>query len=160
MYPYSYTPSREKTEPTITASEKAMSPKPDQKLLDLLTGALADSVQDEANYLALSEQAPGDEARLLRSMALDATKHGKYLRDIYTQLTGEAPPAVTPDPTVLTYDEDTLSQMVIEELAGAAGYRQLMLSFLNRELRDLFFEMMTDEMMHAQQFQVLYTRHE
>ena len=147
-YPYFHVPAP--AAPALSASERALTHKPDQKLLELLLAALRDEAQAAAGYTALAQNAPAEAAALLLPLAADELRHAAYLRELYETLTNqpapEAAPAVSPQP----YTPENLRRRLPEEWEDARNYRSLYLSFLNRDIRDVFFELMTDEMLHGQ----------
>lgn len=210
MYPYFHIPSA--PAPTLSASERTMTNRPDQQLLDLLIEALIAEREDYTSYLLLSQSAPRRAQALLRAIAADENRHAQYLENLYRQLTGQSPdqpapavgtgagepvvaqPAIQPRTTGTSqsmtgtstnqgmtgsstpasteantrmlpqppgsgnyepYTLENLSGHLQDEWEGARNYRQLYLSFLNREIRDNFLEMFTDEMLHAQVLQYL-----
>lgn len=225
MYPYFHIPSA--PAPTLSASERTMTNRPDQQLLDLLIEALIAEREDYTSYLLLSQSAPRRAQALLRAIAADENRHAQYLENLYRQLTGQSPdqpapavgtgagepvvaqPPIQPRTTGTSqsmtgtnmrtttgasqsmtgtttsqgttgsstsatteantrmlpqppgsgnyepYTLENLSGHLQDEWEGARNYRQLYLSFLNREIRDNFLEMFTDEMLHAQALQYL-----
>ena len=184
MYPYFHIPSA--PAPTLSASERTMTNRPDQQLLDLLIEALIAEREDYTSYLLLSQSAPRRAQALLRAIAADENRHAQYLENLYRQLTGQAadqpaPAAAQAQDASSTatgasdaaqtgtrmlpqppgsgnyepYTLENLSGHLQDEWEGARNYRQLYLSFLNREIRDNFLEMFTDEMLHAQALQYL-----
>ena len=147
-YPYFHIPAP--AAPALSASERAMTHKPDQKLLELLQEALRDEAQTAADYTALAQTAPEEAATLILPMAADEMRHAAYLRELYEKLTNQTAPEIAPVETSQPYTEKILCGHLLAEWEDARDYRALYLSFLNRDIRDVFFELMTDEMLHGQ----------
>jgi len=150
MYPYN------KSSRQYQAAE---APKPDAILLDLLKEAMADEATDMKYYDKLSWLVadPGDR-EVVRHVQADEKKHLKALTDIYQMLTGEVP-VVTARESEIGHDlRAELEKRVLAELEGMEFYRKLYLSHKSTEMRDAFFEMLTDEMEHAIKMQYLSGR--
>lgn len=121
-------------------------------VLELIMDALKDEKNAARLYERLAEAAQGDEEKeLLMQLVSDERKHYKMLLEIYYTLTGER---LENEPEA---DEPTISdnlcreyaRLVKEEIEAAKGYRTMFFLFLNQELRDNFFEILTDEQHHA-----------
>ena len=89
-YPYFHVPAP--AAPALSASERALTHKPDQKLLELLLAALRDEAQAAAGYTALAQNAPAEAAALLLPLAADELRHAAYLRELYETLTNQPAP--------------------------------------------------------------------
>ena len=149
MYPYSGQVAN-----NLTTAELTLSPKPDRKLLDLLQARLREETQAHADYLYHWETAAEQEKPVFYALAMDEAKHASVLRQMIEELTGAVPAAQTAkDPK--SQPQKDLFALALEEAEDGETYRALMLSFLNRSLRDRFFELMTDEMLHAQKLNTL-----
>ena len=130
--------------------QAAEAPKPDEIFLDLLKEAMTDEATDMRYYEKLSWLVPdAGDREIIRHVQADEKKHLKALTDIYQTLTGEVP-IVTAREVKMEHDLRTeYEKRVLEELDGMEFYRKLYLSHKNTEFRDLFFEILTDELGHA-----------
>lgn len=119
-------------------------------ILKLIEKAIAGEAEDYVFYTALAEKCP-DNAEMLNDIAADELKHKKMLDSLYEDLTG-APPSKT----TLNVSEDIsgscadiFKDRVKEELDGAAMYRTLYFALHDKAYKNMIFEIMTDEIMHA-----------
>lgn len=150
MYPYS---SRNRQCHAMEA------PQTDRIFLDLLKEAMTDEATDIRYYEKLSWLVSNDEDReVVRHVQADEKKHLKSLTDLYQKLTGEVPTAIAKESKIGTDLRVEYEKRVLEELEGMEFYRTLYLSQKDMEIRDLFFEMMTDELEHAAKMQYLRGR--
>ncbi len=131
----------------------------DQKILDLLLEALTDEKEDIDYYGRLMNMARTPEDReIIRQVQMDEQKHYMITSDIYYKLTGKQPVVeqiIRPLGRNLLHEYE---KRIFGELAGADLYRKLYFAFLNLQLRDMLFEMMTDEQGHAAKFNYLYAK--
>ena len=133
-------------------------PQSDRKLTELVLMAIDDEIRDMNYYeelMGLTKDS-GDR-EILRGIALDETKHKKFLEEIYSVLTGEAPAQSTPEKKELapTFVEN-IENSILEEIAGSKFYRELYLAIPSDDIRDMFLEIFTDEQNHASLLNYLY----
>lgn len=119
-------------------------------ILKLIDEALSDEVSDYMFYTVLEEKCP-DMAEMFRSIAADEMKHKKMLTELYTDLNGKAPAEKKPE---LKADlskscKELIKEQIPKELEGAAMYRTLYFAMPSVTEKNIIFEIMTDEMMHA-----------
>ena len=150
MYPYNR-PNRQ-----YQAME---TPQPDGIFLDLLREAMTDEATDMRYYEKLSWLVSKDEDReVVRHVQADEKKHLQMLIDIYRNLTEEVPTVIANEFEIGHDLRAEFEKRVLEELEGMEFYRKLYLSHKSAELRDAFFEMLTDELEHAVKMQYLRGR--
>ena len=150
MYPYNK-PSRQ--------YQAADAPKTDEIFLDLLIEAMTDEATDMQYYEKLSWMVSDAEDReVVRHVQADEKKHLKALTDIYQMLTGEVPTVTAREFEIGNDLHAEFDKRVLAELNGMEFYRNLYLSHKSTELRDIFFEILTDELEHAVKMQYLRGR--
>lgn len=134
---------------------------PDKRLLEMITNAISDETISAGYYKKLMEiiQDSSDK-EIVRGIYADENKHKKLLDDVYFLLTG----GYSPTPTVeiptpeLSFTED-FAKSLLNELEDARFYRELYMAFENPEIKDVFFEIITDEQDHAAKFNYLYSKY-
>lgn len=85
----------------------------------------------------------------------DEIKHERMLTQLYTTLTGQPPQVPQPEPQELADYQEGLKEAFRDELEAAESYRTMLLMSRLQGVRDQLFELMTDEMEHAQRFTFL-----
>lgn len=128
--------------------------------LDLIRKAVSGEREDELFYDYLISAAPTQEEKdIIAGIRDDERKHNKMFREIYEDLTGEeikTPADVTfkkPDSYV-----DGIRKAFFGELSAAERYRDIIAGLPNRYYRDMVFEIMTDELEHADKYNYIITR--
>lgn len=146
--------------PDSTPSQTPNSPTANKYLLDMIKEAIKDEQTDADYYGNLSEKVTEkDDKETLNKIKMDEIKHNKMFNDIYYQLTGERV-ETTPESVVIGDNlcEEFESSM-FNELEAVEFYRKLLFAFLNLEIRDTLFEIITDEQAHAQKLNYLYCKY-
>jgi rubrerythrin len=107
-------------------------------------------------YQALLELAPAADREDIRHIREDEERHAQTLSQLYSELTGR-PPVTFPveEPDLSSYLQG-LREAVRDELEAAEQYRDLYLGTLNHRIRDMLFEIMSDEQEHATRLTLLY----
>ena len=101
-----------------------------------------------------------DDREIINSILLDETKHKKFLRHIYTLMTGQEPYEITTEDIILKESiPENLSDAILDEAEAVKFYRELMMNSDDAEIRDLLFEIMTDEANHAALGNYLFTKY-
>ena len=150
MYPYN------KSTNQYQATE---APKTDEIFLDLLKEAMTDEATDMRYYEKLSLMVQNaEDQEIVRHVQADEKKHLKALTDVYQTLTGEVPDVTADEPDTGLDLAAEYEKRVLEELDGMEFYRNLYLSHKSTDLRDTFFELLTDELEHAVKMQYLRGR--
>lgn len=168
MYPYNFNPKQTENIPaTLNILSKEakdackVPPKPDKKLLDMIQMGISDSAQTASFYKTLMNvlRIPND-IEMVRNTYLDELKHVKLLQEIYYIASGEKAPEYTVTPVSLSENLlENLQKAIFDSLEAADFYRELYFSFLNLELRDMLFEILTDEQDHAIRFNFLFSKY-
>ncbi|MBL0386144.1 ferritin-like domain-containing protein [Tumebacillus sp. ITR2] len=124
-----------------------------QEFLQMTARAIYNERQAQLNYRALYALAPTPfQKKMIQHALNDEIKHERMFTSIYQTLTGHAPQVPHPQhATVTTYAEGVRASFE-DELEAAEMYRTMYLNTKLPWLRDRLFEIMTDEMEHAQRF--------
>ncbi len=130
------------------------------KLLQIIEDSIKDEMKDQLFYERLMDFLNDEDKEIANSMALDEIKHQKLLSHIYKLLGGSEPPKFEADEVVLKGSApENISDAILDEAEAAKFYRELMLSSENGDIRDIFFEIMTDEANHAALGNYLFTKY-
>ena len=132
-------------------------------IVKMLIEAIKDEIRDAHFYDSIAEMlSDEDDRKIFHKIHHDEDKHKKIFTEIYEILTGE-----TPSPEELMTDEKEISENMIQnfsdaifdELSAVEFYRKLYFAFLNQEIRDSLFEVITDEQSHAQILNYMYSKY-
>lgn len=127
-------------------------------ILDLLIEAMKDERHDRVKYKMMMDMAKTDKEREQIKYAYeDEGKHYKMFQYIYYQLTGDQ--IDIPTPEVEEYDNltDAVESSINGELEAVELYRKIQSLLPTIGLRDMLFEIITDEQEHATRFTYLYS---
>ena len=130
------------------------------KTVELIKAAIDDEAANALFYEKLSERLEAEDKEVAESIISDEAKHRKLLEYIYTLLTGEN--AAEPEAEAVELSEssaDNLNSAISDKVNAVKFYRELMLSAAADEVRDLFFEIMTDNGSHAALLNYLFTKY-
>ena len=123
-----------------------------EALAEMLRDALDDEYRDYNKYMTLSSQMDDlADSETVKSLAYDEYKHRRLFEEIYAALTGSAPlppeniPAYKPEGSLT----DEFTNSLFGELEAVELYRDIMSSIENLSVRDMIFEIITDEQSHA-----------
>ena len=167
MYPYNRNTQlyhRAKTEPSAPACAKTEQNdelSTDRRLEELLNLSMQETAELAGIYEALQQEAVFENARnILKTMELDEKKHLRRLREVLFEIFGTAPdsPAVIPSAPCMNGAE-LMEWLLLRELDDSTFYRNLLLSLPTEELRDAFFEILTDKQNHTSALNHLYAKY-
>ncbi len=132
----------------------------DRRLQELLSLAQAEAKQMAEKYAALmNDTSMAESEAILRTMYLDGMKHLRMLREVGFTLfndTGE-PQAETTAPSA---DNDTLlEELLLAEMDDISFYRDLLFAMEEEDLRNIFFEILTDKQNHTAALNYLYAKY-
>lgn len=149
MYPYSV--KEKEIQKNSTKGELAVSADI-RTVSEMLADAVNDEAGDFAKYSSISEMLTDrDDAETVKSMSYDEFKHKRIFEEIYHALNGSLPDTV--DNTESSQPaKDLLSELsdsLFSELEAVEMYREIMAAFGGSEVRDMIFEIITDEQAHA-----------
>lgn len=166
MYPYNLQNygnddiSKESIEIT-DLEQTAHKPETDEKILILIEEAISDEFKDYEYYKRL--QTLFDDSKdkeSIRRISLDEMKHKKMLEELYSKLSGRKPPLPRPEDIRITRNLLVeLAKSIAHEFDGVEFYRKLYFLLKNPEYRDMMFEILTDEHIHAGKLTYLYSKY-
>lgn len=149
--------------PENTPQTPPPSPDINRYVTEMLIEAIKDERTDAKYYNELANMLEDEsDKKILHKIHNDELKHEKIFTEIYELLTGSAP-----NEEDLTIEEKPISENIAEnfansifdELKAVEFYRKIMFSFLNQELRDALYEIITDEQAHAQISNYMYSKY-
>lgn len=153
------------TESQEVTTQESVRPITNKYVLEMIEEAIEDEREDAEEYKKFAEKFQDKEDKdIIRNIYMDELKHEKMMKDIYYQLTGEKyqdNDSSTQSAEAAAYENMSgeLSKRIMAELDGAEFYRKLYYTFLTLEIRDILFEIMTDELIHAQKLNYLYSKY-
>ena len=128
-----------------------------EEALELVKNAVQGEREDEIFYDYMISVAPTKEEKdIISSIRDDEIKHNKMFREIYYYFTGEELPRNThadfkePENYV-----EGLRRALFGELAAMERYRIIRAGLPSRYYRDMVFEILTDELKHADKYNYL-----
>jgi rubrerythrin len=122
--------------------------------LALIKQAVEGERTDELFYDYLISLAPTEEEKkIIRSIRNDEIKHNKMFREIYKAFTGQT---ITP-PKEVEFEKPKsyiggIRKALFGELSAMEKYRDIRAGLPNRYYRDMVFEILTDELKHADKY--------
>jgi len=126
--------------------------------LRLIVESVSNEREDELFYNYLINTAPADQKQIVSSIRDDEMKHGKMLREIYWEVTGQEIPTaqdiVFQPPR--SYCEG-IARALFGELAAVERYRKILFGFEFLPYRNMITEIYTDELKHSSKWNYLYT---
>lgn len=129
-----------------------------KNLIDLVIEAMKDERHDRVKYKMMMDMTKKDKIKeQIRFAYEDEGKHYKMFQYIFYQLTGKQ--IDIPIPEVEEYDEliDAVESSINGELAAVELYRKIQSMLPNIGLRDMLFEIITDEQEHATRFTYVFS---
>jgi rubrerythrin len=127
-------------------------------LLNLIVEAMKDERADRAKYKMMIEMAKSDKVRKQIEFAFnDEGKHYKMFQQIYFMLTGQYIDIPIPELKKNEKLIDAIESSINGELEAVELYRKIRSMLPNTQLRDMLFEIITDEQEHATRFVYLYS---
>lgn len=145
-YPYAYSVETRDSGPSY------------KSLQDALAG-IRQSVQgereDELFYDYLISVAPTQEDQtIISSIRDDERKHNRMFRLMYKELTGQNIPPAAQEPEFVKPESFTagVKKALFGELSAVERYRDIRAGLPTRYYRDMMFEIITDELKHAQKY--------
>jgi rubrerythrin len=129
-----------------------------QNVLQLIVEAMKDERLDRAKYKMMMEMAKSEKIRKQIEFAYeDEGKHYKMFQQIYFKLSGRVIDVQAPK--VEKYDRliNAIESSINGELEAVELYRKIRAMLPTRQLRDMVYEIITDEQEHATRFVYLYS---
>lgn len=130
---------------------------PSQELVDLLIEAMKDERADRVKYGKMIKMTEDNKIRKQIAFAYeDEGKHYKMFQHIYHLLTGQMINIPIPEEPEINSLVAGIESSINGELEAVELYRKIKSMLPNRELRDMLYEIITDEQEHATRFVYLY----
>lgn len=129
-----------------------------KNLIDLIIEAMKDERNDRVKYKMMMDMTKKDKIKeQIRFAYEDEGKHYKMFQYIFYQLTGKQ--IDIPVPEVEEDDEliDAVETSINGELGAVELYRKIQSMLPNIGLRDMLFEIITDEQEHATRFTYVFS---
>lgn len=133
---------------------------PETDVSKMLEQAISDEECDIEYYLRLEAAAnePSDK-EVIRQVIMDEEKHKTLFEKIYENITGKKHEVVfqkkNPEKNIIREYEIN----IFYKLENVDFYKKIYLAFINREIRDILLEIISDEFAHAQKFTYLYAKY-
>lgn len=125
------------------------------KWLRDLEQAIADEAEAAEFYRYLEGITPNAEAReLIHHATKDEISHHRMLSGLYMRLTGRQPAMTRPVIEKADFGAGVYKAFK-DELEAAEHYKGMLLSTHNMAIRDMMFDIMMDEMEHADRFTMI-----
>lgn len=125
--------------------------------LTLIYNAVQGETEDELFYDYLISIAPTqNEKNIIASIRDDERKHNQMFRDIYRHFTGQEIPTPREIPInqPISYRQG-LTDALFGELEAVEHYRDIRAGLPTEYYRDMVFEILTDELKHADKYNYL-----
>lgn len=132
-------------------------------VVEMLIEAIKDEKMDSAYYNTIAETLTDKEdKRIFHKIHNDEEKHRKIFTEIYKLITGNEPTKeqiAVEDKTISENMLENFSKAIYGELNAVEFYRKILFSFLNQELRDALYEIITDEQSHSTILSYMYSKY-
>lgn len=133
-------------------------------VVGMLLEAILDEKVDAKYYDTIANMLTNEEdKKVFHKIHHDEEKHKKIFTEIYEIVTGNPPSEedlIVEEKPVSDNMLENFSKSIFEELGAVEFYRKIYFSFLNTEIRDALFEIMTDEQSHAQILNYMYSKYQ
>lgn len=127
-------------------------------LVDLLKEAMKDERHDRAKYEKMMERSKDEKIRKQIEFAFeDEGKHYKMFQQILYSLTGKMVDIPTPDVKEHEKFIDDVESSINGELEAVELYRKIKAMLPTMPMRDMLYEIITDEQEHATRFVYIYS---
>lgn len=130
-----------------------------QLSLMLIRKALSNEKADKLFYEYLLQEAPNPkEKKIIENIRDDEIKHFEMFRTIYIEITGKEPVPIgnqefeKPENYLRGLEEALFGELNTVEM-----YREIYNGLTSKRHRDMLFEIITDELKHANKWNFLYT---
>ena len=130
----------------------------DKKIIKMLEDSMNHELEDADYYRRLIDLATDrNDKEVLKSISQQELKHFSILEEIYNHLTGKNFKAIFEPTKISNNILNEYSKSIYGELKGFEMYRKLYYSFLNVQIRDMIYEIMSDEQNHSIKISHLYS---
>ncbi len=129
-----------------------------KKLIDLILEAMKDERTDRAKYKMMMDMARDPKVKRQINFAYeDEGKHYKMFQQILFKLTGKMTEVPVPDVKKPINLLEGVEGSIDGELEAVELYRDILAMLPNKQMRDMLYEIITDEQEHAVRFTYLYS---
>lgn len=129
-----------------------------KKLIDLLLEAMKDERADREKYRIMMEMARDPRVRRQINFAFeDEGKHYKMFQQILFKLTGKMTDVPVPEIKRPANLIEGVESSIDGELEAVELYRDILAMLPTKQMRDMLYEIITDEQEHAVRFTYLYS---
>lgn len=126
-------------------------------LADMLLEAMKDERHDREKYRLMMEMSKDDKIKKQIEYAYkDEGKHYELFREILYCLTGKTTDVPTPEVDLKDKFICNIESSINGELEAVELYRKIKAMLPNMQMRDILYEIITDEQEHATRFVYLY----
>lgn len=130
------------------------------KSIENIKDFIMDENEDAEFYTKLISLAPNEEQKkIIEDIRNDERIHTQIFRKIFTELTGVVLPASSQMPKETTSPSFTykegLKKALFGELDAVKKYREIMAYMPKKDLADMFFYILSDEIRHADKYNYL-----
>ncbi|MFU0825043.1 hypothetical protein [Clostridium sp.] len=130
---------------------------PSQALINLLIEAMKDERADRAKYGRMMEMTKDKKIKRQIEFAYDDEgKHYKMFQYIYHMITGQLINIPIPEEKISDSLIENVESSIDGELEAVELYRKIKSMLPNMQLRDMLYEIITDEQEHATRFVYVY----
>ncbi len=131
-----------------------------EHIITMLKESMRDEKTDVDYYAQMMEEmvSEGDK-EIIRDIRNDEIKHYKLLQEVYYELVGDKTEVKAGKKSITGHVLRDIENSLFAELDAVANYRKLYFSFLTLSIRDIFFEIMSDEQIHATKLSYLYAKY-
>jgi rubrerythrin len=126
---------------------------------EILLKALKDE-QDAIMFykILITMVSDAQDENLIKEIHNDEVKHFSQFFNLYKQMTGQNPQIPLPkQPRIHSYT-DGVKKAILDELEAYEFYRDIYIANTSPEIRNIFFEALTDENEHAAKFNYMFTK--
>jgi rubrerythrin len=128
------------------------------ELSDMLLEAMKDERSDREKYRMMMEESKEEKVKKQIEFAFkDEGKHYKMFRNILYCLTGQMADVPTPEVRLKEKFIENIETSIDGELEAVEFYRKIKALLPSMQLRDMLYEIITDEQEHATRFVYLYS---
>ena len=161
MYPYNRNTQLYHSRAKETQAEKPSLLAQDKRLEELLSLARTEATETTRKFETLLDRAELSEAgQILRTMYLDGKKHLRLLQEVGFLIFGTTPQENEACEAAEVSDTCALlEELLLAEMDDISFYRALLFAMTEADLRNAFFEILTDKQNHAVALSHLYAKY-
>lgn len=129
-----------------------------QSLKDLMQEAIKDEMHDTIKYRRMLGMAQDEKIKKQINFPYeDEQKHSKMFQQLYTKLFGQ--PINIQAPKVETYNNllDAVESSIDGELEAVELYKKILFALPNNKMKEVVYDIITDEQEHATRFVYVYS---